>query len=212
MSIYAKSTGPALTVFITAMIIMADYFVRDSTISYIATVTRNTTILLSAFALGVGCVNLMVVNYAYLRKRTPGMWMFGAFLLFLLPVLTILSYMNSPIFTIWYNYINAPVEIAIGSLLGYFIISGTYRTYKLRNVYRFLIIFSTIVVMLTNVPIGALIWPGFAPMGSWILNYAGVGGIRALLIVAAFGTISMGIRAILGYERIYMGVEVGGGA
>jgi hypothetical protein len=133
--------------------------------------------------------------------------MYGPIYIVLFPVISILGIMRHPIYSYFYQIIALPIDVAITSFIGFFIAQGMYRTLKVKNFESFLLVASTFLVMLRKVPVGGLIWPGFVPIGDWLLTIFAVGGVRALLIVFGMGTISIGIRIILGHERTQLGIS-----
>jgi len=63
--------------------------------------------------------------------------------------------------------------------------------------------------MLYNAPAGSVIFgplaPQFNDLGDWIMNVPNMAGFRGILIGAAVGAISLGIRVMTGRERGYLG-------
>jgi hypothetical protein len=93
------------------------------------------------------------------------------------------------------------------SILALFISSAAYRAFRARNVEAFLMLASGIITMMMNAPIGEVIWRGFPIVGDWIMMVPNVAAQRAFLICVVVGTISLGIRTLLGMERGYLGRE-----
>jgi hypothetical protein len=61
--------------------------------------------------------------------------------------------------------------------------------------------------MIGRVPVGEIIWPGFPDFIEWIMNVPQLAAKRAIMIGAALGAISTGLKVIVGLERAYMGGE-----
>jgi hypothetical protein len=203
---FHKVQGPVILGSISAIIAFLAQFFNVPLLSNTTSLLRSNMILISAFALGLGVINLMIVNYRYLVSRRAGLWMFAPIYLVGFPLLTILGILKNPIYNFIFDNVNVPVTVAINSFVSFFIIQGMYRSLKIKNLESALIIICTILVMIRKVPIGALIWEGFIPIGDWFLFTPGVAGIRALIITFGFGVVSMSIRTILGHERSHLGV------
>lgn len=208
---FHKTTGPVLVGFLCAMVIYANYFFSNPTLSSTTTILRNITILIAAFAMALGAINLLSVNYTYFSSRREGLWMYAPIYILLFPLLGILGVIRHPVYSYIVTNVNVPITTALNSFVSFFIVQGMYRALKVRNVESLLITVSTFLVMLRKIPLGGLIWSGFIPIGDWLLFVAGVGGIRALLIIFGFGVVSIGLRTVLGHERSHIGI-IGEGA
>jgi hypothetical protein len=82
MSTTLKKTIPVVIVFVVALIVMMDYFVimppvntaGKSWTSITVTNLQNWGIILTAFALGFGAVNLFYFHSKHISRRTPDQW------------------------------------------------------------------------------------------------------------------------------------------
>lgn len=207
---FARNTLPVIVGMIAAVIVFINYFVSNPIINETTALLRNNVTLISAFALVLGAANLLQVNYRYWATKREGLWWAGPIYLILFPILGIAGIMNNPLYNFIYTNIGLPAEVAITSFVGFFIIQGMYRALKIRNIESLLITLSTFLIILGRIPVGGIIWGGFAPIHDWLLLVTGTAGVRALLIVYGFGIVSMGVRAVLGYERTQIGILEGG--
>jgi hypothetical protein len=76
---------------------------------------------------------------------------------------------------------------------------------RARSIESGLLLITGVIVMLRNAPIGNVIWTGFPVIGTWLLNIPNTAGNRAVFIGVGVGTILLGLRVLLGYERSYLG-------
>jgi hypothetical protein len=76
---------------------------------------------------------------------------------------------------------------------------------RARSIESALLLITGVIVMLRNAPIGNVIWTGFPVIGSWLLDVPSVAGNRAVFIGVGIGTVLLGLRVLLGYERSYLG-------
>ena len=89
MSTTLKKTVPVAIVFITAIIIIFDYFLvipplteaGKSWTSATVTNLQNWGIILTAFSLGFGAVNLFFFHGKHISRRTKGQWPYSLWLL-----------------------------------------------------------------------------------------------------------------------------------
>ena len=98
-----------------------------------------------------------------------------------------------------------PLARSMYAILGFFIVTASYRAMRAHTLEATLLLLSGFAVMLTNAPIGAIIWSGFPVIGKWILNVPSNAVNRGLLIGVGIGSVLYGIRVILGKERSYLG-------
>ena len=83
--------------------------------------------------------------------------------------------------------------------------SATYRAFKVRTIEGAILAVTTVIIFFTLVPIGGVIWTGFPVIGSWLTNYPGNAGNTGFLVALSIGYASQSIRAMLGYDRGYLG-------
>ena len=119
---FHRVQGPVLVGSVCALIAFAAQFVNVPVIQTTTSLLRNNTILIAAFALGLGVINLMIVNYRYFSSKRPGLWMYAPIYLILFPLLTVLGIVRHPLYTFIFNYVNVPVTVAINSFVSFFII------------------------------------------------------------------------------------------
>jgi hypothetical protein len=93
------------------------------------------------------------------------------------------------------------------SLLAFFIASAAFRAFRMRSFEATLLAIAAVIVMLGRVPVGAQIWDKLPVISDWIMNVPQMAAKRAIMIGAALGAISTGLKVILGIERNYLGGE-----
>jgi hypothetical protein len=111
------------------------------------------------------------------------------------------------LFNDFYIYAYTPMSGTMFSLLAFFIASAAFRSFRVRTVEAALLAAAAIIVMLGRVPVGAEIWDKIPAISDWINNVPQMAAKRAILIGAALGAISTGLKVILGLERNYLGGE-----
>jgi hypothetical protein len=124
-------------------------------------------------------------------ETNPGQWSFKAFMV--------------------------PLNATMFSLLAFFIASAAYRAFRMRSLEAGLLLVAGIIVMVGRVPLGQFEWSWFTwihssfehfhigKISDWILENPNTAAKRAILMGAAMGIISMGLKIILGLERAYLG-------
>jgi hypothetical protein len=106
-----------------------------------------------------------------------------------------------------YTSIYSPLAATMFALLAFYIASAAFRAFRIRTAEAALLAVAAILVMLGRVPIGEKIWDGLPLVTDWIMNVPQLAAKRAILIGAALGAISTGLKILLGVERSYLGSE-----
>lgn len=106
-------------------------------------------------------------------------------------------------------YLNlyVPLQATMFSLLAFYIASAAFRAFRARSLEATLLLVCATLVMIGRIPVGEKLWSFFPTLSDWIMNFPNLAGKRAILIGAALGAISTGLRVILGLERSYLGGE-----
>jgi len=106
-------------------------------------------------------------------------------------------------------YLNlyVPLQATMFSLLAFYIASAAFRAFRARSLEATLLLVCATLVMIGRIPMGEKIWDHFPQISDWIMNFPNLAGKRAIMIGAALGAISTGLRVILGLERSYLGGE-----
>lgn len=107
-----------------------------------------------------------------------------------------------------FTHVQVPGQATMFSLLGFFIATAAYRSFRARNVTATLLLVSGVVVMLGRVPVGEHVRVGgvsLADAATWILDYANTAAKRGILIGVGLGMTSTALKIILGIEQSYLG-------
>jgi len=196
------------------IIVLAGYFIPS--ITNIRFALLRTGLVLAAVALLVGIINLIKVH---LKKLGPDNENSGYSLILVIALLLTLvvgvvdmvqSYMfGRPNFqmTNWvFTYIQLPIET---SLLAVITISLTYAAAsilrKRMDLFSITFFFVILLVLLGSFSIPPATLPFLHVIRDWIVRVPALGGARGLLIGIALGTITTGIRILMGTDRPYGG-------
>jgi hypothetical protein len=108
-----------------------------------------------------------------------------------------------------FNWIQAPLEAALASLLAFFLLIAGFRLLqRRRSVWSILFLATALFMLLSNALINAGIVPEqvselLAQVRTAIDGIVVTAGMRGILIGVAIGTIMISIRLLLGLERPY---------
>lgn len=208
-----KREVPLVISLVTGVIIVLDYFFQVGTgTASLANVSRevqNWVLIVAAFALALAAVNLLRIHSTNIRMKKPG-WYNSAALILTLVVMSaigILKGTNDPLYRYWYTGFLVPVDATIFSLLAFYITSAAYRAFRARNIDATVLLVTAFIVMMGRAPVGELIWKSVPSVTNWFMDYPNMAGQRGIMIGAAIGALSLGLRILVGLERSYLGQD-----
>ncbi len=166
--------------------------------------------IIAAFAVLVGVANLVWYHGRRLLSRERG-WEYSLVLLLAMAVVLVLglrpgSYgVGDPLVQWVFRYILEPLATTFFSLLAFSLATGIVRALRLRHVETILVTVTAVVILLGQVPITSS-WTFLRPVArlqEWLLRVPAAAGMRVILIGAAIGAATTGMRILLGLERPY---------
>jgi len=222
-----RSTLPLLVTFALGSLMLIEFFVPAGGMRVVVSLLQEWGLVLAGTAFILGGINVLQVNLPKIRRREED-WQYKVVLLVSAAAMAITGFLGGreeialhadstwfdgmrfhgkQTFEYLYEYVFAPANATMFSLLAFFIASAAFRAFRARNVEATLMLATAIVVMLGVIPIGEWIHPRMPEVKDWILNYANNAGRRAILIGAALGAVATGLRVILGIERSHLGSD-----
>jgi hypothetical protein len=201
---------PLVVTFVAGSAVVLGYFLNVPFIKVTASSQMlNWAVIVAAFALALGAGSLTRLHVLNIAKKGR-QWPYSIILL-----VCLYGYL---IFGLWkgmadksyqwlFNGALVPGNSTVFSLNGFFIISAAYRTWRLRNWRAALLVMTALIAVIGRVGLGQAIWPASARLADWIMTYPNAAGMRGIVIGAALGTISLGLRIILGIDRGHLGAE-----
>jgi hypothetical protein len=212
-----------ITGFLGAIYIVT-YFIPAT--RFVETVATDWILIIQAFAIWLGALNLLKLSLMKLASRKQGS-LYAAIVVvaFFVTAAAGLAPMQSSgpflsdhnylapgsIFEWIYNSMYVPLNATMFALLAFFVASASYRAFRARNREATLLLASACVLMLGRVPLGDAI-TGFLPegwtMSAWadvIMNFPQLAGQRAIMIGISLGIVSTALRLVLGIERSHIG-------
>jgi len=205
-----------------ALVMIFSTFFKVPAAKDAASTLQTWTLVVVNFAVILGVGMITRVHKGRIEKRRPGdkSWLFSVWLIGLLVFYFFLGIYGvessrsatptrDPTFSWIYTNAVVALDSAMYSLLAFYISSAAFRAFKARTKEAAVLLLSAAVIMLYNAPAGSVIFgplaPQFNDLGDWIMNVPNMAGFRGILIGAAVGAISLGIRVMTGRERGYLG-------
>lgn len=202
--VFVRKSLPGFVSTVTALIILLSRFFAAPSLKSASQRLLEWQVVVAAFALGLGAVNLIWVHTANIRFKRGRAWRLSYVTLAFLIVPTVVGIAltpKHPVYTWLFDSFYDPLGGSIGALLAFWICSACYRTFRIRNVQSVLLLASAIVVMIGRVGIGQTMWPFSTRLSEWIMNVPNSAVMRALGMVTALGMVAVGLRVVLGLER-----------
>jgi len=188
---------------VTIVIMLGDYFLAIPSVKSIAIEVRDTAVLIAAFAIGLGIINLSLYHGQTILKKGRN-WPLSAILLLTMFVMFFIGVFLSPqneAYRFMFDNVYSAVGSTMWGLLAFYLASSSYRAIRVRNFESLVLVICTISLMLMNAPVGSLL-PLVPEIGDWIQTVVSAAGMRGIIMGTAIGSIGIGVRILLGRERI----------
>jgi hypothetical protein len=205
-----KREIPLIITAIFGSFMVIDYFVPHPLVSGLGETFQQWAIIVVAFAYVLGVANIARISGQKISRHSRD-WLYQfpllAGLAFMLTIGVVWGVGERTLFNDFYLYAYSPMQGTMFSLLAFFIASAAFRAFRMRSFEAALLAIAAVIVMLGRVPVGAQIWDKLPVISDWIMNVPQMAAKRAIMIGAALGAISTGLKVILGIERNYLGGE-----
>jgi hypothetical protein len=191
----------------TGVIVLVGYFIPG--LSPIQTILLNWAIIIAGTAALVGVFNLILVHGTRISKREKGT-VYSAILLICLFASFLFGLVlgpDHPDMRLLVNAIIVPVEASLMAVLAVTLLYASIRLLRRRANLMSILFIATALLML----IGSATLP-FGEVGvlndflrPWFQHVLAMGGARGILIGVALGTLTTGLRVLIGSDRPYGG-------
>jgi hypothetical protein len=197
---------------VTAIISIIDYFTSGFVeVAGAAANLRNFAIVLYAYSLTVGLVEVTVIRARHLQNPRIEKWrryQDGVFLILLWGwiIAYVIEGANGPFYLWTSEWLATPYNLTIGGTSALWFGLANYRLVKLRTWDSSIFAISAFLWLFSSVPLlvsGQTMW--LYDIEQWILEWPANAGGKALAILSSLGMISLGVRSILGLQRGVLG-------
>ncbi len=201
---------PLIITFLAGAFFIADYFIPHTGFSNIAEQINGWTIIVITFSYILGVANVARINLDHIQKGSKDKFYKVVLLvcLFFMSIVGIVwGIQDGSVFDWFFLNVYYPMQSTMFALLAFYIASAAFRAFRIRSVQAALLAITAVLVMIGRVPVGEAIWKDFSNFSEWIMNVPQLAGKRAILIGAALGAISTGLKVIAGLERTHLGQD-----
>jgi len=185
------------------LLMLVDFFVPDPVIDALGAILIEGVLILAAFALLLGVLNLLGVHAR--TNGSPASRRYSAILLVALLAtfgIGVLRPASDELAWI-FDYLYFPLQATMGALLAFFVVSAAYRTFKLRSVSALILLITSLVVLITQLPFSATLSPLLPAAREWIYAIPVTAGVRGILLGVSLGTIATALRVLLAVDHPY---------
>jgi hypothetical protein len=202
------SATNAIVAIIAGVLVLLGYFFPDI-LGWLQALLLQWAVIIAAFALILGVLNLFSVHGKKIRTGQPGAGYSIVLLIALVATILVVGITGPTSFwSLWlFNHVQVPVEISLVAILAVVLVYASARLLSRRmNWFTVLFLAVVLIVLLGSAPlfmvgnIGVL-----SSLRSVISQVLSVAGARGLLIGVALGTIATGLRILMGVDRPYGG-------
>jgi len=185
------------------LLVLADFFLVVPVIDALGAALIEGVLILAAFALILGVVNLLGVHAR--MNGSPSARRYSAILLVALVVTLIVGLLHpaSEQLTWIFDYLYFPLQATMGALLAFFLVSAAYRAFKLRSASAVILLVTSLVVLITQLPFSAALSPLLPAVREWIFAIPVTAGVRGILLGVALGTTATALRVLLAVDHPY---------
>jgi len=160
--------------------------------------------ILATFAIFLGVINMFQHHITVLTRKRPR-WPYSIILLAAFISTFIFNYTYPTGYDFIINNLLSSLQMALLAYVGFYSYTLFFRASGTKNPHVLMLLIAMLLGLFYNLPMRDAIWTGWAPIGTWVKDVPNTGGMNALLIGVALGTITLFIRTILGYEESYLG-------
>jgi hypothetical protein len=193
------------------LIVLLGYFVQLPLVQHLQTLLLGWAVTLAGVALLVGIINLVSVHWRKMRptrerERDP----YSAVLLIAFAVTLVAGLLLTPLNPQYRQVVlsvQAPVEISLLAVLAISLAYAGLRLFHRRSGFMATVFIASVIFFLV-VSAGIFGDPAAAPLSSGFygaFNRLPIAGMRGILLGIALGSVTTGLRILLGADRPYSG-------
>lgn len=214
---FIKTRLPVVLCCVVGALCFLQYYVPHRAAQNLLENINKTVLITGFFAYLLGVISVTAPHFRKMAAQTDG-WGYSAVLFIGLAIglgaglasraqfvtaqgaLTAFGWM--------YSNMLYPLQSAIYSLLGFYVVSASYRSFRIKSGPAFVMFAAAAILLCGRVPatqalLGGVNW--LAPLMEWLLNVPAVAARRGIMIGIALGSIALSVKILTGLERKYMG-------
>jgi len=167
-------------------------------------------IISSVPAIVIGYYSITHVHLNKIKRKKEG-WGYSIVTLATIVIVALIGFIygigENSIFMKIYQYVTMSMQATMFSLLGFYMASAAFRSFKARTPEATLLLIVALVVMFGRVPIGESIFIRLKlpDLVEWILMYPNMAAQRGIVLGVGLGMMATSLKIMLGIERGWLG-------
>jgi hypothetical protein len=197
-----------LVILVSIFIYVPYFFEVPELVTEIETWLITTTLVILSVAIWIGVYTLSTRQIMRARRGVRG-WQYGIWMIILAWLMIFIGIFlgrSHPLFMFFADAFVIPGDATIYAILVFYLTSSAARAFKVRDLESFLLMLTTFIVIFKQAPLGELLAPWLAPLGTWLTNYLAMAATRVFGISAALGGIVLAVRLLAGKEMAMIGL------
>jgi hypothetical protein len=193
---------------VAGLFVLLGYFFDFEFVVAMRLVLMRWAVLIAAWALILGIINILYVHFIKVRDMEPG-WPYSILLMISLFVTIFFGFISvdNEIMVMLFNYIHLPVETSLMALLAISLAVAGFRLVSQKRDWTSMVFVGTaFLVLLGTVPLPLYsdeVISGLTGLRNWLVQVLASGGARGILLGVALGAIVTGLRVLLAVDRPY---------
>ncbi len=193
---------------VSGLFVLLGYFIEIEIIVAMRLLLMRWAVLIAAWALILGIINILYVHFIKVRDMEPG-WPYSILLMVALFVTIVFGFISvdNEIMAMIFNYIHLPIETSLMALLAISLAVAGFRLVSQKRDWTSMVFVGTaFLVLLGTVPLPLFsdeVIQEFTGLRNWLVQVLASGGARGILLGVALGAIVTGLRVLLAVDRPY---------
>jgi len=163
---------------------------------------------MSPFAVILGIMSIIMVHGTKISRKVPN-WQYSIVTLLALIFTAASGFIwgtqeGTPYMWLFKNA-QMPMSATMFSLLAFYIASAAYKAFRAKSPQATVLLIAAVIVMLGQVPLGAMISKWIPASSTWILNVPNLAAKRGIALGVGLGMTATSLKIMLGIERTYLG-------
>jgi hypothetical protein len=194
----------AIMIVLTVFLFIVYFFAVPKAVSEVAIELVNWTVVLAAFAWGLGALSMAQLHIKRIREREPGQWYYSIWLIFVMIVMAVVG-ITQGIKSYWLQWLYRSLVLqpssTLYSVMAFALIYAAYISFRLNKVETAYMVLIWLISAWGTMPMGESLIPVVMPLKKWIEVVPNTAGNRGFLIAMTLSYIAISFRTIVGRSR-----------
>jgi hypothetical protein len=203
-----RSTLPTAVAIAVGLFVLLALFTPYAAFQDIGTYFIDTAVIIAAFALFLGVLNVLRVHARQIRTGPSRLYSFVLVIAMLvvlllgLPPLPDAPSGPNQATVVWlFENVQVPIQASLSAILVFFVVRAAFRLVSRRSLESLVMLLVTLLVLVGQAALG--LSPLLTEVRDWILDVPAMAGVRGILLGVALGALLTGVRLLFGVERPY---------